>query len=103
MTESSLRNIHLIDINQEYLSFSWNISYLPQIFSDTVVYNIIASNCGTCPNSTTSLSATCVDFIADGSVCSFALQTAICGNSNGPITDPIMILLKRIYTVDNKV
>ena len=47
------------------------------------------SNCGTCPNSTTSLSATCVDFVADGSVCSFALQAVVCGIRFSPISDPV--------------
>ena len=86
-------NIRLTDIKLKHLIFSWNKSV--HSFSDTdfVVYNIIVSNCGTCPNLTNSLSATCVDFVADGSVCSFALQAVVCGNRLSPISNPVKIVI----------
>ena len=102
---SSPNNIRLIDVKTNRLTFTWNDSVNLQqthTFSDTdsIVYNIIASNCGTCPNSTSSLSAiyTCVDFIADGRVCSFALQAVVCamGNRFSPISDPVKIQIKGI-------
>ena len=97
---TSPNNIRVIDVKTNRLTFAWNDSVNLQqthIFSDTdsFVYNIIASNCGTCPNSTTSLSATCVDFVADGRVCSFALQAVVCGRF-GPISDPMKIQIKGI-------
>ena len=98
---SSPNNIRVIDVKPKRLTFTWNDSENLQqthIFSDTdsIVYNIIASNCGTCPNSTTSLSATCVDVIADERVCSFALQAVVCGNRFSPISDPMKIQIKGI-------
>ena len=100
---TSPNNIRLINVKTNHLTFTWNDSVNLQqthIFSDTnsIVYNIIASNCGTCPNSTTSLSATCVDFVADGSVCSFALQAVVCalGNRFSPISDPVKVQIKGI-------
>ena len=100
---SSPDNIRVTDVKPKRLTFIWNDSVNLQqthSFSDTdsIVYNIISSNCGTCPNSTSSLSATCVDFIADGSVCSFALQAVVCavGSRFSPISDPVKIQIKGI-------
>ena len=98
---SSPNNIRVIDIKPNQLTFAWNDSVnLQHTYSfsntDSIVYNIISSNCGTCPNSTTLLSATCVDFVADGSVCSFALQAVVCGNRFSPISDPVKIQIKGI-------
>ena len=102
---SSPNNIRLINVKPKQLTFAWNDSENVQqthTFSDTdsIVYNIIASNCGTCPNSTTSLSATCVDFTADGGVCSFALQAVVCGIRFSPISDPMKIQIKGINLID---
>ena len=108
MIVTSPNNIRVKDAKPKQMIFTWNDSEIIQqthSFSDfnSIVYNIIVSNCGTCPNSTTSLSATCVYFIADGSVCSFALQAVVCGNRFSPISDPVNIQIKGIKLTDLQV
>ena len=49
-------------------------------------YDIITSNCGNCPNTTTNTTAICTDVPTDGSVCTLAIQTVVCGNIIG---DPV--------------
>ena len=49
-------------------------------------YDIITSNCGSCPNTTTNTTAICTDVPTDGSVCTLAIQTVACGNIMG---DPV--------------
>jgi hypothetical protein len=59
------------------ISFSWNhfnISMCPAI-----PYNILTSNCGSCPTTTNHTNATCTDVPADVTYCSFALIPTICG------------------------
>ena len=49
-------------------------------------YDIITSNCGSCPNTTTNTITTCTDVPTHGSVCTLAIQTVVCGNIIG---DPV--------------
>ena len=48
-----------------------------------ITYNINASNCGACPNSTTSNAVTCSGIPVDGSTCTFSIETEACGNITG--------------------
>lgn len=91
-------HIYVGDITQTSLTFNWsrvqrNRSPQDNCCSETV-YNIIASNCGSCPNSTTSTTATCRNVTTDGSVCSFAVQTTLCGNIFGQRSNEVTVLLK---------
>ena len=54
-------------------------------------YNILALNCGNCPTVTANTTITCVDVPTDGSVCTFALETVICGNITGSKSDPVYV------------
>ena len=86
--------IHLIDITQTYLLFHWNqISWAGSGSCSSLIYNIIASNCGTCPNSTTSLFATCTNMTINGEICSFAVETEVCGNIIGQRNNSITVYL----------
>ena len=51
-------------------------------------YNILVSNCGSCSTHTT---VTCTDIPTNGSQCTLAVQTVVCGNITGNISDPINI------------
>ena len=62
------------------LTFSWN-----PVASDCLAthYNILASNCGSCPTTTNHTTVTCTDIPTCDNVCSFAVQTVVCENITG--------------------
>ena len=57
-------------------------------------YNILSSNCGSCPTTTTNTTVTCTDVLTDGGVCTFAVQTVVCGNILGNLSDTVQVHLK---------
>ena len=59
-----------------------------------LLYNILSSNCGSCPTTTTNTTVTCTDVPTDGSVCTFAVQSGVCGRIVGEISDRVEIKLK---------
>ena len=64
-------------------------------------YNITSNNCGTCPNSTNSPTATCFNFTAttSGVLCMFGVQVVVCGGTNfavGGTTNITMVNLTGI-------
>lgn len=61
-----------------------------------VYYNIIASNCGSCPTATTNNTITCTDVPTDGYMCTFILQTVVCVNITGRKSDPVYVQQKGI-------
>ena len=70
--------------------FTWSpISQCPDIH-----YNILASNCGNCPTISNHTNVTCTDVPIDSSVCLLAVQTVICENITGNVSDTIRIALK---------
>ena len=42
------------------------------------MYNILASNCGSCPTTTNHTNVTCTDIPTNGSTCTLAVQTVVC-------------------------
>ena len=71
-----------------------------------VHYNILSSNCGSCPMNTTNATVTCNDVLneADNSqvgMCSFAVQTVMCGNITGTISDIVTVPLSIIQGTSN--
>ena len=60
-------------------------------------YNILASNCGSCPTTTNHTTVTCTDIPINDSVCTLSVQTVVCGNITGNTSDPITIVL---YTTE---
>ena len=59
-----------------------------------VYYNILASNCGSCPTTTNHTTVTCTDIPIYDSMCSFAVQTVVCGNITANPSKEILVILK---------
>ena len=70
------------------LTFSWS-PVAPDC--PLIHYNILASNCGSCPTTTNHTNITCTDVPINGSNCTFAVQTVVCGNLAGNASEPISI------------
>ena len=83
---------------QSDLAFNWS-SVTPDC--PAIHYNILSSNCGSCPTTTTHTTVTCTDVPTDGSMCTFALETVVCGNVTGNLSDNVQGILKgiRYYTL----
>ena len=47
-----------------------------------VTYDIATTDCGECPNTTSSTSITCTNLMIDGQICSIVIQTRACGNNS---------------------
>ena len=63
------------------LTFTWRL-LAPGC--PAINYNILASNCGSCPTTTNhTVTVTCADVPTDGSVCAFTVQIVVCGNIAG--------------------
>jgi hypothetical protein len=73
--------------------FNWNpiSTHCPAI-----QYKIIASNCGNCPTITNHTTVTCTNVPIDGSMCTFAVQSVVCGNVSGNMSDVFHGVLKGI-------
>ena len=77
-----------VDISQQQLTFTWS-PVVPDC--PAIHYNILASNCGSCPTTTNHTTATCIDIPTIGSTsCNFAIQAVVCGNISGNTSDPII-------------
>ena len=68
------------------LTFTWS-PVAPDC--PAIHYNILASNCGSCPTTTNHTTVTCTDVPINQSTCTFAVQTVLCGNLIGNLSDPI--------------
>ena len=66
------------------------------VLCDSVFYNIISSNCGRCPRATTNTTVTCTNVVVltSGQVCTFTVQTVVCGNLTGNMSHPVYVILK---------
>ena len=89
--------ISKVGFHPNQLTFQWNslASVCPAIH-----YNILASNCGSCPTTTNHTNVTCTEVPTNNSICTFAVQTVVCGNITSNISDPINITL---YTTESTV
>ena len=56
-------------------------------------YNILATNCGSCPTTTTNTTVTCTDVPTNGSMCTFAVQTVVCGDIVGNMSTQFSVSL----------
>ena len=90
-------HISHIDIGLIQLTFSWS-PVAPDC--PAIYYNILASNCGSCPTTTNHTNVTCTDVPTDGKECTFAVQTVICGNITGNENNSISILVLNTVTSD---
>ena len=87
--------IHIAEnIGSRQLTARWS-SVAANRTSDclTLHYNILATNCGSCPTTTTNTTVTCTDVPTDGSMCTFAVQTVVCGDIVGNMSTPFSVSL----------
>ena len=82
----SISNAAIISLRQ--LTFSWS-PVAPDC--PAVHYNILASNCGSCPTTTNHTNVTCTDVLTDNNECNFAVETVVCGNITSNFSNPISI------------
>ena len=68
------------------LTFSWSTGCGAKLH-----YNILASNCGSCPTTTNHTNVTCTNVPTNNSVCIFSIQTVVCGNISGQISYPVRV------------
>jgi hypothetical protein len=70
-------HINEVGFHPNQLTFQWN-SVAPEC--STVHYNILASNCGSCPTTTHHTNVTCTDVPINGGICTFAVSIVVCEN-----------------------
>ena len=97
----------MTDIDAQNVTFQWNpnLSDCPAVH-----YNILTSNCGSCPTNTTQTKVSCtgvpvVNVDDNEAPCIFALQTVLCENIFGYTSDFIYVqLIKKDSNIitDNK-
>ena len=70
--------IATMDLSLREITFKWSKS--PVVLDcPSLHYNITTSNCGSCPTTTTNTTVTCTDVPTDGSVCTFSIESVVCG------------------------
>ena len=72
-------DVQLLDANSTHLTFNWTSvsSNCPAIS-----YQIVADNCGDCPNVTSDTTVTCDWSFTEENVCTFAVRTVVCDDIN---------------------
>ena len=96
-------SISAVNLGLKEITFTWNP--IPTECSAAIHYNILASNCGSCPTTTNHTNVTCTDIPTNGSrsiTCSFAVRTVVCGNITGNVSEPLMINITETLTNSNK-
>lgn len=83
-------DVHISRVGLRFVTFSWS-AVLGNC--STLVYQIMATNCGICPRSTTHTSVTCTSVYTGSQICSFRVQTDICDNIRGTASHPILATL----------
>ena len=77
-------NLSEFDSLQRILTFNWSIDSPVFLVRDcslrsVIDYNILASNCGSCPTTTNHTTVTCTDVPTDDWIYEFQVQTLFCG------------------------
>ena len=88
----------IVDTVSRRITFTWS-PVTPGCQLQSIVYYILASNCGSCPTTTNQINATCTDVPTGPSAnsttaCTFALQAIICDFVIGRRSSPITVLLE---------
>ena len=78
-------SLALVNFGPKEITFSWS-PVAPDCPS--IHYNILASNCGSCPTITNHTNVTCTDVPTDG-MCTLAVETVVCGNITGNRSKPL--------------
>ena len=88
---SSVNNLYISVANFTSNEFTFNWSPVTPD-CNALHYNILSSNCGSCPITTTNTTGTCTDAPTNGSMCTFAVETSVCGAVVGNTSDTITII-----------
>ena len=75
------------DIKYYVIAFEWNTHPL----NCRPTYNILPSNCGSCPTTTNHTTITCIDVPTDDGVCMFAVQTVVCERITGEFSPRVSV------------
>ena len=75
--------------NADFVSRKITFSWTTDCGTSKLNYDILASNCGSCPTTTNHTNVTCTDVPTNNSVCIFNIQTVVCGNVTGQLSHPI--------------
>ena len=70
--------------SQSKINFNWSAFFHNGYHCDhhdVISFDILASNCGSCPTTTNHTNATCTDIPTDGSICTFSVRSNICNYS----------------------
>ena len=89
-------DIRLIQVQPGRITFNWT-SVDAQC--DSLAYNIISSNCGSCPPITTNTNVTCTGIVASGQVCTFTVQAVVCGNLTGNQSGTTSVIMKGVHNM----
>ena len=84
-------NISIVDNIPGQISFTW-IHGTSNNHCSAIHYNILSSNCGTCPTTTDHTTVTCTDVPTDGRVCTFTLQAVFCGTVVGNWSESLNVI-----------
>ena len=79
-------SLALVNFGSKEITFSWS-PVAPDC--SAIHYNILASNCGSCPSTTNHTNVTCD--VHNGSLCTFAVQTVVCGNIIGNVSEHLTL------------
>ena len=83
--------INLSELDSRRLMFSWS-PVAPDC--PDIHYNILASNCGSCPTTTNHTNVTCTDVPTEhNAFCAFGIETVVCGDIAGILSNPISVSL----------
>ena len=77
-----------VNLDLSELTFVWS-PVAPDC--PAIHYNILTSNCGSCPTATNHTNVTCSSVPTNASTCTITVQTISCGNIAGNVSDPITI------------
>ena len=88
-------HVERFDLVNDQLVLSWNqVTNTSQC--PAIRYVFTTTNCGSCPNSTTATTVTCISVNASVSVnhtCMFAVQTEVCGHLLGEMSEYLIVNL----------
>ena len=98
-------DVKLVEETHTYLRFNWSLS---SSNCPSVYYQIVASNCGHCPNTTVNNTVTCTgNYTATHRMsnrqCSFALQIVVCDDVIGDTSIAVTTSFAGILIIDKHI
>ena len=86
-------SLSIVDLGLRWITFTWS-PVAPDC--PAIHYNILASNCGSCPTTTNHTTVTCTDVPVehDGDACTFSLEAVVCESVTGNVSNTAQGLFK---------